>query len=121
MNKKYCSICDHRGEYDGTPICKKGATLTDAINYIKAPYCPFPDKKDKTPTLEEVKKEWEALGWSWSYKTKYVIYLSRNNTVHRVFDHITINENRLYSADFDIDIKTHQLLTKTFKALGWFE
>lgn len=130
MIKKNCSICDHRGEYDGTPICRKGATLTDAINYIKAPYCPFPDKKDKTPTLEEVIKEWEELGYELKTKTEYphMIYLVNDDDEIKWVLSININtETKKYwkhwgNMEFEsFTFQEHNLLTKTFRALGWFD
>ncbi len=76
----------------------------------------------KTPTLEEVKKEWEELGYFETEKgSKYSVI--RNEELNKEF---TIYHNdKTYDctkAHFkDITIKEHNLLTKTFRALGWFD
>lgn len=80
---------------------------------------------DYNPTLEEIKKEWEKLGYKWfedNYKIELIttiddfvkeIYLDKINKNYCCFDGGTGEE---YSS---ITIQEHQLLTKTFRALGW--
>lgn len=70
---------------------------------------------------QKIFKEFEENGWSWSYKTKYLIYFSRNNIKYRLFEHIMIKEEKTYFTDWDIDMKTHQLLHKLFELWGWFD
>ena len=69
----------------------------------------------KTPTIEEVKKEWEKLGYEFElYSNKIeLINSSKNNEII-----IWFNPN-YYDCGNSISLKEHQLLTKTFKALGW--
>lgn len=77
------------------------------------------------PTIEEVKKEWEKLGYKWfedDYKISLIttvndfvkeIYLDKVDRKYCCFDGGTGEE---YDS---ITIQEHQLLTKTFKALRW--
>ena len=69
----------------------------------------------ETPTLEEVKKEWEKLGYEFElYSNKIeLINSSKNNEII-----IWFNPN-YYDCGNSISLKEHQLLTKTMKALGW--
>lgn len=82
------------------------------------------EQKEKTSTLEEVIKEWEALGYEWSEYSS-VIHLSHELLVGD--ETIIINKEdysyyRLVNDSLEpIDLREHLLLTKTFKALGWFE
>lgn len=100
----------------------------------------------KTPTLEEVKKEWEEEGYSFEiYNDEYhngnvykrcVIYKEifmnkRLIVLHYWNKTITFNyfwetfDDEGYTVNkymsFNITFQEHQLLTKTFKALGWFD
>lgn len=84
--------------------------------------------QQKTPTLEEVKKEWEELGYEWSEDEKRIT-LKANILYTTKYVHIMINKiTRHYWKKIEgddvflpISFKIHQLLTKTFKALGWEE
>lgn len=78
----------------------------------------------KTPTLEECIKEWEELGYRFYIKkptTKWetlisIFYEDDSN------DGIFIYNNKTYIRDtYSFTMQEHQLLTKTFKALGWFD
>ncbi len=79
--------------------------------------------KEKSPTIEEVKKEWEELGYEWKETGKEIL-LDNNieEKVIRIYKsfklyHVkALGENYFENASFAL----HQLLTKTFKALGWF-
>lgn len=81
----------------------------------------------KTPTLEEVKKEWEALGW-------FFIGLHEDvkNKVSCIIISKYVGKNIFSTTDIQLDLEEKdcfirgllnyrelQLLTKTFKALGW--
>ena len=71
--------------------------------------------KEKSPTLEEVKKEWEELGYEFElYSNKIELINSRKNNEIIIW----FNPN-YYDCGNSISLKEHQLLTKTFKALGW--
>lgn len=85
------------------------------------------DEKINNPSLEEIKKEWEELGYKWfenDYKIELIttvndfvtnIYLDKVDKKYCCFDGGT--EEGYVS----ITIQEHQLLTKTFKALGWLD
>ena len=81
----------------------------------------------KTPTLEEVKKEWEALGW---------FFIGLPEDVKNKVSCITISKyvgkNIFSTTDIQLDLEEKdcfirglinyrelQLLTKTFRALCW--
>lgn len=146
MNK--CCTCIYSGQYDGVPICKHGIDITEAMELVKLPYCPFknkPLKKEELesigkkiregferslknfekPTIEEVKKEWKELGYRIFTIEGYNIclykYYEKYNEEYAIT--IDLQGNCYYCEDMDvvIDMKVHQLLTKTFRALGWFE
>ena len=82
--------------------------------------------------LEEIKKEWEELGYKWSsdvdeeiflkmpikYTTKYVI-ITISSVRKAYWKRVNDNLENLNYLPFLF--KEHQLLTKTFKALGWYE
>lgn len=83
----------------------------------------------ETPTLEEVKKEWEELGYKWKENEIY-IHITKRDKLLCVDKDICITkqdkEYCCYDEDEDysclsITSKEHNLLTKTFRALGWFE
>lgn len=79
--------------------------------------------KEKVPTLEEIIKKWEELGYEWSEYTK-VIHLDREKSSSEtiIIRKEDLSYYKLANDNLDhIDLKEHQLLTKTFKALGWFD
>lgn len=71
----------------------------------------------KTPTLEEVKKEWEALGYEWIYKNDGLINIKHKKDVAK--DILIYTSSKNYISIWTISFQEHQLLTKTFRALGW--
>lgn len=93
------------------------------------------------PTLEEVKKEWEELGYKQikDYDCFHLVKKMNNNMDKNktTYYHFEINEDyyvHYYSYNIQeslsfvgekyvcvIKNKEHQLLTKTFRALGWFD
>ena len=76
--------------------------------------------KENQPTLEEVKKEWEEAGWKWE-KTSYFIVLEKNGVDIQLYletKQYSCSQTSSYILDF-IGIKEHNLITKTFRALGW--
>lgn len=74
--------------------------------------------------LEEVIKEWEELGYEWSEYSS-VIHLCREMLTNTETIIIKKKDYSYYKLTDDslhpIDLREHQLLTKTFKALGWLE
>lgn len=78
----------------------------------------------KTPTLEEVKKEWEELGYEFIYYGKDYIQEAvarRKNkikTINFYSDKCFCASSDLYKYAF-INSKELYLISKTFKALGW--
>lgn len=72
------------------------------------------DEKLNKPTLEEVKKEWEDLGYVCEEGACHLTlrYKRTNNIIH-------IWEDHTYRVDDWLTFQEHQLLTKTFRALGW--
>lgn len=88
------------------------------------------DELTKTPTLEEIKKEWEALGYEWRTPIDYLhmIYLVNYDDEPEWLLTIKINtQSKRYwkiwdDGNFDsFTFEEHNLLTKTFRALGWLE
>ena len=87
--------------------------------------------KTKTPTLEEVKKEWEELGYEWRTPIDYphMIYLVDNDDDELKWVlSIKINtQSKKYWKIWGDEVfasftfEEHNLLTKTFRALGWFD
>lgn len=84
------------------------------------------------PTIEEVKKEWGKKGWYVLRDTKdYLIFFSHKDScgVHQYDCEIKIFKKcKSYEASMNggyglmpyiITFDIHQLLTKTFRALGW--
>lgn len=93
------------------------------LNNLKEVFEKLLDKE--TPTLEEVKKEWEELRYSWLECDPMFIRLE--NKISNSY--IVINKfsktykcfgNRDYMGNY-LTMSEHRLLTKTFRALGWFE
>ncbi len=87
----------------------------------------IPITSSPKPTLEEVKKEWEALGW---------FFIGLPEDVKNKVSCITISKyvgkNIFSTTDIQLDLEEKdcfirglinyrelQLLTKTFRALGW--
>lgn len=73
--------------------------------------------------LEEVIETWEALGYEWSEYSK-VIHLDREKSSSEtiVIRKEDFSYYKLANDNLDhIDLREHRLLTKTFKALGWYE
>lgn len=89
----------------------------------------------KTPTKEEIIKEWEALGYKW-LDGKNCLDLFKEDEVRLGFGktisisfskkhYSAVYEENMYDGECytcvpcDITFQEHQLLTKTFKMLGW--
>ena len=74
----------------------------------------------KPQTLGEIKQEWEASGWNWE-EDDLSISLTKSSRVITIYKH-----NKIYDCTRHnmckvgaLSIQEHQLLTKTFRALGW--
>lgn len=73
-------------------------------------------------TLEEVKKEWEELGYKIYFNDEFVCFVNKIKTilifkVHNAYSYTCYANDATKSYEY-ILLKEHQLLTKTFKALG---
>lgn len=75
------------------------------------------DKATPKKPLEEVKKEWEAKDYIW-IETEFDIKLIAKNPTHYLKIRIFKNSKTYQGI---INFEEHQLLTKTFRALGWYE
>lgn len=78
---------------------------------------------EKTPTLEEVKKEWEELGYEIYQEKKYIAMKNKTKKIEIIID---FKDRDYFKRDDDnfweiISLQEHQLLTRTMKALGWFD
>ena len=78
----------------------------------------------ETPTLEEVKKEWEELGYKLIRNGDFIELL--NKVKEEVF--IIDTKHKQYSKTDDrvkftlyITLEEHQLLHKLFEIWGWFD
>ena len=99
------------------------------IKGIKGEYYPckpdiFELTYEKVYTLEEVKKMWEELGYYFTMTTNtqlclYTKYESENIIIDLLNNTYVKYDD--YVESMDITFQEHQLLTKTFKALGWEE
>lgn len=75
-------------------------------------------------TLEQVKKEWEELGYEWIDNCDFIELLNKSKEELFVID--TIHKKFAKSDDkvkftLYVTFKEHELITKTFKWLGWEE
>ena len=83
-------------------------------------------EKIKIPTIDEVKKEWEDIGYEW-FENGGIIVLQQQIQYTNKYVIITINlGKKAYWKIVDDNLnfipfsfQEHQLLTKTFAALGW--
>ena len=71
-------------------------------------------------TLEEVKKEWEDLGYIWIKGHNYICLRSDFDELYAKKEiRIILYAKQYYKVSGLLTLQEHQLLTKTFKALGW--
>lgn len=79
-------------------------------------------KQNESPTLEEVKKEWEELGYVWKETSKEIL-LDNNieEKAIRIYKSFKLYHVKALGENYfeNVSFSLHQLLTKTFKALGW--
>lgn len=82
-------------------------------------------EKYESPTLEEVKKEWEKLGYEFSFKNENnlldIVNLEELSVIKidiKGRKYIKVNCVN-YSGFVPLTYKEHILLTKIFIALGW--
>ena len=113
----FCNGCHHEQEEGDYGACKRVEGRCKHYRSLKELV-----DKEKSPTLEEVKKEWEECGYVWKETGKEI--LLDNNIeektirIYKLFKlyHVkALGENYFENVSFAL----HQLLTKTFKALGW--
>lgn len=77
----------------------------------------------KLPTEDAVLKEFEELGYYFSRTTDNQICLCTKYDGENIIldlSNYTYVKYDNYSEPMDITLKEHQLLTKLFKALGWY-
>jgi hypothetical protein len=78
----------------------------------------------KTPTLEDVKKEWEELGYELNRheRRELIFKFKEDGTIFTMWNFNSIRYSKYWRGKpANISLQEHQLLTKTFKALGWFD
>ena len=81
--------------------------------------------KEKSPTLEEVKKEWEELGYEWfevENNSKEISFRSQKLNTDIYIDKVSKDVQICvchYNYAQTISFELHKLIHKTFKALGW--
>lgn len=84
------------------------------------------------PTIEEVEKEWEELGYEIQCYSKSIHLVKEDRlgfekTIVILRDsksYKSVYESNIYDEDYtcqysEITLQEHNLLTKTFRALGW--
>ena len=101
------------------------------IKGVKGEYYPckpdiFELTYEKVYTLEEVKKEWETLGYTeiTHSKDKQSELIFRNYNEAEIVIYLNDKDYFKYSPYrriITLTYQEHQLLTKTFKALGWLD
>lgn len=105
----------------------ENSIVTLDINYAERLLLELTEQYE-TPTLEQVKKEWEELGYEWRIPKEYpnMIWLVNDDEKEKWVLRIKINtQSKTYwklwgDGCFDkFTFQEHQLLTKTMKALGW--
>lgn len=105
--------------FDGVYIDIK--QLDQDINVLWELYNKYQELVNKTnPIFEEIKKEWEELGYECIYEDENCLEFNHKRCLNKI--HFS-KENEWYGSDderiLQIDIKEHQLITKTMKSLGW--
>ena len=115
-----CTNCN-KEITSGRVICKECYTQLDEWKEKAKKY----DELTKTPTLEEVKKEWQELGYEFitlkEEETLFYILNLEEMSVIKIDckNKKYIKVSCIYYSDFiPTSFEEHQLLTKTFKALG---
>ena len=80
------------------------------------------DEKEKSPTLEEVKKEWEEKGFEVENNSKEISFRSQKLNTDIYIDKVSKDVQICvchYNYAQTISFELHKLIHKTFKALGW--
>lgn len=76
----------------------------------------------KTDPIEEVKKEWGELGYEVE-EDSLTIQFTKKNKIIAIYKHnkeYDCTKNSIWRVSVTT-FQEHQLLTKTFRALGWFD
>lgn len=71
----------------------------------------------KTPTLEEVKKEWEKLEYKWKEEGREITLEHKERITEIYIDKI----DKAYYSGYFLTFQELNLLTKTFRTFGWVE
>lgn len=97
-----------------------------SLDYLKEQDIKIYDFYDKyeleqTPTEEEIIKEWDEVGYEWIDNGKRIFITSKEtfDGYRQITIAVIYKEHKKYSSSYLLDMKLHQLLTKTFKMLGW--
>lgn len=69
--------------------------------------------------VEQVLKEFEELGYEWTDKKDGLINIKHKKDVAK--DILIYTSSKDYISIWTISLQEHQLLTKLFKALGWYD
>lgn len=78
------------------------------------------DEKYNNPTEEEVLKEFEELGYEISEEIRYCRPFMIIEKGYSIMISIDKKEKEYYTSLGYISLQLHKLLTKLFKAWGWF-
>lgn len=77
----------------------------------------FAVPQTKNVTIEEVKKEWEKLIYTWIETKDEILLMSKKKQI------FIDKKDKMFSCTGHstnfISLQEHQLLNKTFRALGW--
>ena len=81
------------------------------------------DKLTETPSIEQVKKEWEEMKCEWMETDIHIFIHSKESSDGVTFPTIALlyKNSKTYTSHYHINIKIHELLTKSTRALGWFD
>lgn len=76
---------------------------------------------EQTPTEEEIKKEWEALGYELiRHERREISFKTKDKIFFNIYNYGTVRYKKYWKTlAIEITLQEHQLLTKTFKMLGW--
>ena len=113
----FCNGCHHEQEEGDYGACKRVEGRCKHYLSLKELV-----DKEKSPTLEEVKKEWEEKGFEVENNSKKISFRSQKLNTDIYIDKVPKDVQICvchYNYAQTISFELHQLLTKTFKALGW--
>lgn len=113
----FCNGCHHEQEEGDYGTCKRVEGRCKHYRSLKELV-----DKEKSPTLEEVKKEWEKLGYELirHERNELIFNFKEDGTIFTMWNFNEMRYSKYWrGTPANITLQEHQLLTKTFKALGW--